>query len=72
MIIRDIIESSKAMYVGVRKITKLGRDRKLGSNRYAVCLPANLNDLWEELWSRRAKVRVYLEIVENSESSNEE
>lgn len=30
--------------------------------RYKIYLPANLNDVWEELHKRKAKVNIYVEI----------
>jgi len=66
MIIRSIAKSSKVLYAGTKRITKLGNDR------YAVYLPISMNDLWEELWKSRAKFRVYLEVVESDTSSTEE
>lgn len=50
---------------GPRKIVRLGEDR------YLVYLPRSLNYVWEELRSKGAKVRVYIEIPTSSRESSE-
>jgi len=65
-LIQDLVKSSKALYIGIKRITRLG------DGRYTIYLPTPQNDLWDELWRRGVKVRVYLEIVENSKESSDE
>ncbi len=35
-----------------------------GKPRYLIYLPVRRNYLWEELYNKRVRVRVYLELVE--------
>ncbi|MEZ0346248.1 MAG: hypothetical protein ABWK01_06840 [Infirmifilum sp.] len=60
------LRSPKVIYVGVRGITRLTESR---GGRYTIHLPTTMNDLWELLWERKARVRVYLEIVDEGQGN---
>ncbi len=54
--------------VGELKISRTTPDKARGKARYVIYLPLARNYLWQELYEKRAVVRVYLEIVERDES----
>jgi len=64
-LIEGALRSSKVVFVGERQIVRMTAAR---GGRYTIHLPIQQNALWEELWRRGVKVRVYLEIAENGES----
>lgn len=53
-----LARGGRIVLLGSRRITRSGADR------FHIYLPQALNDLWELLWKGKAKVRVYLELVE--------
>lgn len=64
--VSQALKSSRVIYVGVRGVTRLTTSH---GGRYTIHLPTTQNDLWEHLWRSRAKVRVYLEIVDEGQGN---
>ena len=52
----ELLKSRKLLPLGQRRISRLGSDR------YVVYLPVELNDLWKELNEAKVKVKVYIEL----------
>ena len=47
--------------LGPKKITRM--TNKPGQERYLICLPLELNDLWREVYESGRKIKVYIEII---------
>jgi len=61
--VRELIgRSVRVVYVGGRRLVRTQYGR--GRYRYVVNLPIGMNELWDEVWRRRLKVNVYIEIQE--------
>lgn len=56
----DLVMLPKVIYLPSRELVRLGRDR------WIVYLPKEYNELWEEIKRRRLKVRIFIQLVENT------
>jgi hypothetical protein len=58
----ELVRSGRLIDVGERSIVRVAIDYGTGKPRFAINLPTIRNDLWEYLWRRRIKVKIYLEV----------
>jgi hypothetical protein len=59
-----MVKTSKFIDVGERNIVMVTRNYGRGKPRLSINLPIERNDLWQWLWERKIKVRVFIEIPE--------
>jgi len=57
-----IVRTNRIVDVGERHIVMATRDYGRGKPRFSINLPIERNDLWQWLWERRVKVKVFIEI----------
>jgi hypothetical protein len=58
----ELVRSGRLIDVGERSIVRASIDYGPGKPRFVINLPTTRNDLWEYLWRRRIKVKIYLEV----------
>lgn len=58
-LVKNLLVEGTIIPVGSKKLTKAGRNVE----RYHVWLPEALNDLWAEIWRKKIKVNLYVEIT---------
>jgi len=61
-LIHEVLKQVSIIDVGERSIVRVAVDYGSGKPRFAINLPTARNDLWEYLWRRRIKVKIYLEV----------
>jgi hypothetical protein len=57
-----VVKTNKFIDIGERNIVMVTRDYGRGKPRFSINLPIERNDLWQWLWERRIKVKVFIEI----------
>ncbi len=67
---RKIIGNS-VIDVGELRVSRTTVDKVRGKARYVIYLPINRNYLWQELYEKKAVVRVFLEVVEASDRNED-
>jgi hypothetical protein len=58
----ELVRSGKLIDVGERSIVRATINYGTGKPRFVINLPTTRNDLWEYIWRRRIKVKVYIEL----------
>jgi hypothetical protein len=59
-----LIKTNRYIDIGERNIVMATRDYGRGKPRFSINLPIERNDLWQLLWEKRIKVKVFIEIPE--------
>jgi hypothetical protein len=65
--IDEVIRRSKVLVVGEVRVSRVTPDKAHGRARYAIYLPLRNNNVWEELWKGRRRVRIVLEVADSDE-----
>lgn len=60
--ISELIIEGKVIDCGEIGISRSTPDKARGKPRFLIYLPTTRNYLWEVLWKKRVKVRVFMEI----------
>jgi len=60
-----ILRTNRIIDIGERHIVMATKDYGRGKPRFLIYLPTERNDLWQLLWERRVKVKVFIEIPED-------
>jgi hypothetical protein len=59
-----ILKTNRIVDIGERRIVMATKDCGKGKPRFLIYLPMERNDLWQLLWEKRVKVKVFIEIPE--------
>jgi hypothetical protein len=59
-----MLKTNRIVDVGERHIVMATRDYGRGKPRFSINLPIERNDLWQILWEKRVKVKIFIEIPE--------
>jgi hypothetical protein len=59
-----MLKTNRIIDVGERHIVMATRDYGRGKPRFSINLPIERNDLWQMLWEKKIKVKVFIEIPE--------
>jgi uncharacterized protein YdhG (YjbR/CyaY superfamily) len=59
-----MVKTNRIIDIGERNIVMVTKDYGRGKPRFSINLPIERNDLWQMLWERRVKVKVFIEIPE--------
>ena len=57
------IISAGLIPIGERKITRLTKTK---TERYILHLPTTMNDLWRELYEKKVRIKIYIEISKSN------
>jgi hypothetical protein len=64
LIFEKLLRSGEIIDIGLRSITLATRDCGRGKPRFIIYLPIDRNDIWELLWEKKVRVKVFLIIPE--------